>query len=231
MDRQYPFDDHNARHLFGLGEGPPQSLFLRQHHPARARVRVSREWRADPHRPPDRVRLSGPLQHHAHIRAARRHRSRRPDAFLRTLARRAGAALQRKGDELPQRALRLRRRRRRGVPCFYHRSGPGGLDPRHFGAARQPLVLPLCRQQSAIWSEAVFDRSPSWSALQNLGGPGRGPGAGHADRRLLCFPRRGVGQRRGRGCRTLFPGFAGSLPACCLCSAISFSSRSSAWRR
>ncbi len=36
MDRQYPFDDHNARHLFGLGEGPPQSLFLRQHHPARA---------------------------------------------------------------------------------------------------------------------------------------------------------------------------------------------------
>jgi hypothetical protein len=151
LDRQHPVDHHHARYLFGLGEGAPQPLFLRQHGAARPRLRISCQGQADPHRAPDRPWLSGGLQYRPGGTADCWPSALSARAVLLSVADHARPALQRPGHQLSQCAFRLRWPDGRRVRRLHGRSGHRGAVARSPCAACQPLDVPLPRQQSALW--------------------------------------------------------------------------------
>src|SRR6266702_1048919 len=149
LDRQHLPVHRDAGHLLGVGEGPAQALFLRQH-PARGfGVRVSRRPEGD---------SQGPGRRRRRLCDLLPCRKDQPDGGPRDGARfpgraavadRARLALQRREFRAPQRALRLSRRLWGDGPAPHPADRPG---PAH---SRLALSL-LCVPQEAVFPRAQF---------------------------------------------------------------------------
>ena len=174
LDRQHPADHPDARHLLGMGQGPADAVLLRQH-PSRGRqLRLSRAARADPDRPDRRRRHAGALQRHAGVPAACRRHHRRRVPVRGALSRHARTALFGARHELPQRAVRFRRRLWRRLPGLPARRNPGLGHAGYPRADRVAMDVELHAWKPALWRPAGELRPAAGEALRAVRDAGHG---------------------------------------------------------